>query len=202
VRAPSTARPARALLRAALAWTLAAGPPAGTAAAADDNRLLEYEVKATYLYKFAPFVQWPSSAFDSPSSPLQLCVAATEAVGDVVERAAAGQSAGEHPVAVRRVPAAARVSGCHILYLAGTRAASTAAALDAVRGTPVLTVTDGAGERDPHGVVNFVIRENRVRFQIDNQEAAENSLLISSKLLSLADYVWPRLEAAPAGAGR
>lgn len=48
----------------------------------------------------------------------------------------------------------------------------------------MLTVTDqaeGAG-----GIVNFVLRENRVRFTIDPRAAAENGLAISSKLLSLA----------------
>ena len=42
---------------------------AGHPAAAQD-RTLEYSVKATYLYKFIPFIAWPVNAFASPASSL------------------------------------------------------------------------------------------------------------------------------------
>jgi hypothetical protein len=42
------------------------------------------------------------------------------------------------------------------------------------------------------GIVNFVIVDDRVRFEIDDAEAARRGLRISSKLLSLAVSVKPR----------
>ncbi|MGH6971763.1 MAG: YfiR family protein, partial [Caulobacteraceae bacterium] len=35
---------------------------------------LEYAVKATFLYKFGPFVAWPTATFASPRSPFAVCV--------------------------------------------------------------------------------------------------------------------------------
>jgi hypothetical protein len=61
-----------------------------------------------------------------------------------------------------------------------------AQALDAVRGAPVLSVTDGAKSADAKGIVHFVVLENRVRFEIDVQAASASGLKISSKLLDLA----------------
>ncbi len=62
-----------------------------------------------------------------------------------------------------------------------------------MKGAPILTVTDssmrGPGSK---GVIDFVIKDNRVRFDIDDQAAAKNGLNISSKLLSLAVAVRPR----------
>ena len=55
-----------------------------------------------------------------------------------------------------------------------------------MRGSPVLTVTDAATDAGAHGIVNFVIEGNRVRFEIDLNAAAENHLMISSKPLDLA----------------
>jgi hypothetical protein len=52
-------------------------------------------------------------------------------------------------------------------------------------------VTDG--ERDAKGMLNFVIADNRVRFEIDDKTAADSGFVISSKLLSLASHVRPRL---------
>jgi YfiR/HmsC-like len=50
----------------------------------------------------------------------------------------------------------------------------------------VLTVTDGAADPDNRGIINFVISDGRVRFEIDNLAAEASRLTISSKLLSLA----------------
>jgi protein-L-isoaspartate O-methyltransferase len=154
---------------------------------------LEYAVKATFLYKFAAFVDWPADAFASPTSPINLCVALYDPFGSLLDQAAAGQRVGERPIVVRRLTTIDPRSGCHILYIgAGAGVEAVAEALAVVHGTPVLTVTDS--ERDPRatGVINFLIENNRVRFEIDDGAAAANGLTISSKLLSLAVFVKPR----------
>jgi hypothetical protein len=154
---------------------------------------LEYAVKATFLYKFAAFVEWPPAAFASPTTPIDLCVALYDPFGGLLEQAAAGQRVGERPIVVRRLAASEPMSDCHILYLgAGAGMEAVAEALATVRGTPVLTVTDAARDPRATGIINFVIENNRVRFEIDDRAAAENGLAISSKLLSLAVFVRPR----------
>ena len=164
------------------------GTPAANAA---EDGALEYAVKATYLYKFIPFVEWPPSAA-APSSSVHLCVLGNDPVGDMVDRAAAGLRVDDRTIVVRHLRAIDRHSGCHILYVTGSETQSVAQALASVRGTPVLTVTDAAQEQRVKGIINFVVRDDRVRFEIDNEAAAENGLVISSKLLSLAVYVRPR----------
>jgi hypothetical protein len=163
------------------------GPPAQA-----DNNPLEYAVKATYLYKFPPFVEWPDEDLDSPSRAFDLCVVGDDPFGNILDRAVRGQQIGGRPIELRRLRTASRDSRCHLMYIAGSAAQSVAEALDAVRGTPVLTVTDAAQDPGAKGIVHFVIRENRVRFEIDDRAAAENGLLISSKVLSLAVSVRPR----------
>lgn len=157
-------------------------------APASAQESLETAVKATYLYKLAPFVEWPS-AFSGPDDPLAICVVGDDPFGAVLDRAVAGQHVGPHPIALRRIAVIHGREGCAMMFLAGSRAQSVAQALRVVRGEPVLTVTDGDG---PHGMVDFVLVEGRVRFRIDDQAAAESGLRISSKLLGLAVSVTPR----------
>jgi hypothetical protein len=106
-----------------------------------------------------------------------------------LDQAIAGQRIGMRPIAIRRHQTAARDSGCHIMFLAGSPAQSIAEAIAAVRGTPVLTVTDAMANGGARGIIEFVIENNRVRFNIDDQAAAANGLVISSQLLNLARNV-------------
>lgn len=147
---------------------------------------LEVPVKATYLYKFAPFVEWGQGTFDSPASPLSLCVAGEDPFGAILDQAVAGKRFGQRPMVVRRMGVVSRGSKCHILYVAGSKAQPVAEGLKLVRGEPMLTVTDAARRGSDKGVIHFVVSGNRVRFEIDTAAAAVNGLSISSKLLSLA----------------
>jgi N-acetylglucosamine-6-phosphate deacetylase len=86
---------------------------------------------------------------------------------------------------VRRIDALTPAAACQIAFISHLAPQNVHAVLDAVRGTPVLTVTDStaAGEG---GIVQFVIRDGRVAFEVDTAAAARNHLTISSKLLQLA----------------
>jgi len=174
----------RTLLARLATVLLFAIPGAGHAQVA-----LEYAIKATYLYKFAPFVEWPPTSFESPTAALNICIVGADPFGATLDQAAAGQRAAEHPIAIRRL--ASPAAGCQIMFVAGP-ADVIAPVLDAIRGTPVLTVTDAPSGASTHGIINFVVEANHVRFDIDDEAAARNGLVISSKLLRLARAVRQR----------
>ena len=177
-----------ASLPALLAAMLALAATLGTAFA--DTGTLADAVKATYLYKFEPFIEWPQTAFTSPTSPFVLCVLGDDAFAAVLENAVRGERVGQRGFTVRRLAGTTDTAGCQVLYVTAGEEAHAAAALDAARGAPVLTVTNAAD--GAKGIINFVLRDNRIRFEIDDAAAARNGLVISSKLLSLAVSVKPR----------
>jgi hypothetical protein len=152
----------------------------------DQPPSLAQEVKAAYLDKLGAFVEWPAAAFAAPAEPARLCVAGDDPFGDLLVQAVHGQRIASHPILVVRLDRVERGSACHILFAAGSPRQSVADVLEKVRGTPTLTVTDSAADPAARGMVNFVLRSNRVRFEIDEASAAQSGLSISSKLLSLA----------------
>jgi hypothetical protein len=185
----------RGMLRRRLlgaAGLLLAGAAALPALGQAAGNPLERAVKATYLYKFGPFVTWPQTVFASSDSPVNLCVAGEDPFGRILEEAVASQTINGRPILLRRLPRVDRHSGCHILFASGSPAQSASEALSAVRGTPVLTFTDAARGTVAKGIIHFVVQDNRVRFEIDEYAAAENGIAISSRVLSLAISVRPR----------
>lgn len=185
--------PGRAPLRVCYAsawWTVAwLMLFASMQAAWPQGASLEYAVKATYLHKFAPFVEWPNAAAEFPDGNFIVCVVGTDPLGALLDRAVTGQQVAGHPIEIRRLARVTGNPGCAVMFVAGSDAQPVSAALVAVRGMPVLTVTDGATDPATKGIINFVLQDDRVRFEIDNSAAAANGLTISSKLLSLAVHV-------------
>jgi len=143
---------------------------------------LEAAVKASYLYKFAPFVQWPSAAFDSTTAPLVICIGGQDPFGSALDEAVRGQRVNGHPIVVRHLTAVHAGSACHILFVSGDNAEEM---LRAVAGEPVLTVTDRS-RGVTGGIIQFVTTAGRVRFMVDLGTAQNSGIAISSKLLGLA----------------
>lgn len=166
-------------------------PAAGICAEADS---LEYTVKAAYLTKFGIYVEWPGTAFASPTAPLNVCVVGDDPFGALLDTAADAQRVDGHPIAVRRLKTVTRETGCHVLYIAASEAPRLAQIVDALRGSAVLTVSDARNGANATPVISFVVKDNRVRFNVDEEAAAQNGLSISSKLLGLALTVKPRAD--------
>lgn len=171
---------AAAALLCGLALSLVSrGWPANAQEAAGQS-LLEREVKATYLYKLAPFISWPAP----PALPaFTICVVGRDPFGGLLDRAVADQKAEGRPIVVRRLASADPGTECQIAYLGGSVRQSVADAEAAYRGHPVLTVTDRASDR---GIVDLEYVAGHVRFRIDLHQAAASGLSVSSKLLALA----------------
>jgi hypothetical protein len=157
---------------------------------AEAQDTLEYPIKAAFLVRFADYVDWPAAAFASPSAPLVVCVVGEDPLGASLDKVAGNGQAHGRPIAIKRLKAAKGDSGCHIAFIAMADAARLGQQLEALHGAPVLTVTDV--KSGASGIVNFVIKEERVRFDIDDEAAMQNGLTISSKLLALALNVRPR----------
>ncbi|MEO6339837.1 MAG: YfiR family protein [Caulobacteraceae bacterium] len=153
--------------------------------ASADSGSLEYAVKANYLYKFAPFVEWPDRAFPSATSPFNICVVGLDPFGKGLDDAVQGQRVGDRPISVHRAAVAEPGMNCQILFASKSTAQSAADTMRAVAGEPVLTVTDQS-RGVSGGMIQFVMREGRVKFEIDAAAAEASGLQISSKLLGLA----------------
>lgn len=145
-------------------------------------------VKAAFLSKFGSYVGWPAPA---GGGPIYLCVIGSDPFGRLIEDAVRGQQAGGRPLHLRRFSSAEGTAGCHIAFVQGNSAAATGGLLAALKGKPILTVTDSrAGGQQ--GMVHFVIHQGRVRFHIDHADASQSRLSLSSRLLSLAVSVRQR----------
>lgn len=166
---------------------LAAG--VSTAAAAQPLVSGEDSVKAAFLYNFAKFVEWPAGIFPGPREPVAFCFVGESAIGDELAQAAGGKTIQGRPVTVERSAPLDGLERCQILFVGSSERARFGEILAAVGRRPVLTVGDDEEFRQAGGIINFVLRRNRVHFQIDRGAAERAGLRISSRLLELAEVV-------------
>lgn len=103
------------LVPATLVAIVVVALPLARVSATEDSSL-EYAVKATYLPKFARYVDWPIAAFASPTSALTLCAVGDDPVVATLDAMLSGQRVDGRELVVRRLKSVGRDSGCRILY--------------------------------------------------------------------------------------
>lgn len=158
-----------------------------TAAAAE--RELEYQIKAAYLYKFAGHIEWPSNTFTDAAMPLTIGVLAADELAAELGRLKRGRLVNDRPVQVRVLKAGEPLQGVQLLFVGQLDERQLRRTLDAIQTQAVLAVTELPGALDAGSMINFVLLDKRVRFEISLAHAERSGLKVSAKLLAVAQRV-------------
>jgi hypothetical protein len=146
---------------------------------AQSPTLSEYQVKAAFLYNFAKFVEWPPGSFSDASSPLRICVLGQDPFGQELRGITNEKIVNGHKLEVVQLVDLQLASTCHILFIAVSEKAQLKRILESLRGAFALTVGDSKGFAELGGIINFVLEDNRVQFEVnraqDQLQAAECS---------------------------
>jgi hypothetical protein len=148
----------------------------------------EYQIKAAFLYNFAKFVEWPTQAFAGPTSPITIGVLGKNVFGGDLEKTIRDKVINGHPLQFKEFHSVTEVTNCQILFISPLEKNHLPEILDGLQGASVLTVSETDHFTDAGGMINFVIEDNKIHFQINNEAAKKARLTISSKLLSLAAH--------------
>jgi hypothetical protein len=152
--------------------------------AARADELPEYRLKAAFIYNFAIYTEWPAEL----GRTLTVCIDGPDPFGKDID-ALQGKAAGGRSIAVLRKAAGDSLAGCQIVYIAPAAIASLPRVLEAVRGSPVLTVADSPGSARLGVALNMAVAANRITFEANLAAARGAGLNLSSKLLHLATEV-------------
>ncbi|MBV8036132.1 MAG: YfiR family protein [Pelomonas sp.] len=155
------------------------------ASRANGEASTEYQIKAAFVCKFGNYVEWPAEALGRSGEPFRIGVLGDEAVLEVLRRTAAAASVAGRPVEMLPLSRADLPDGLHAIYITRSVTAQAASALAAARGRPILTITELDQGRTA-GMINFVIVDDKVRFDIQLPAAAQSGLKISARLLGVA----------------
>ncbi len=156
-----------------------------TTAYAQDRKPGEYQIKATFLYNFLKFVDWPK---DTHTGDISICILGEDPFGDALDFIEGETLDSKTPV-IRHLKRLHHLERCQVIFISRSEQEYVEDILKAVRGLNILTVGDTGGFAQKGVIINFYIEENKVRFEINLNALMRSSLQISSKVMKLARIV-------------
>jgi hypothetical protein len=166
--------------------------------AQDTSGSSEYLIKAGFIYNFANLVQWPSSSFAQSDSPIVIVILGEDHFGSTLDHVLDGKKINSRPFVIKRARSISELQRelgpqkeCHILYVSSSEMPHLAEAIQALKGVPALTIGETPGFARNGGIINLILEDNKVRFEVNVKAAKDADLNISSRLLALARIVQP-----------
>jgi hypothetical protein len=162
---------------------------AETGLLAQQSKPNEYQVKATYLYNFGRFVQWPPNAMAAKGESFSICVLGQDPFGPSLDSTLTGEMLDGKPLAVKRISTPRDAGECRILFISSTEANHLKEILETLDEASILTVSDMPSFSRRGGMIQFVLEGNKIRFEINLTKAESAKLTLSSELLKVATTV-------------
>ena len=171
---------------------------------ADPAASREYQVKAAFLYNFLMFVDWPQGKMADGNEPIIIGIIGDDQFEDAFEPVK-NKLVNNRKVIVKRFKPFEElkksdkagqdqeieaIRKCHLLYICRSEETSLKEILNLIKGYSVLTVASMENfVESGGGIINFVMEEDKVRFEINLTTAKQAKLQIRSQLLRLAKRV-------------
>jgi hypothetical protein len=147
------------------------------------------QVKAAFLFNFAKFIEWPPGIFANDQAPIILGFPERDPLAAALETLQ-GKVVHGRRLEIRRCRGPEDLRKCQIFFASASERAELPQILGSLRNSPVLTVTDEVDNfAKLGGIINLIIVDDKIHFEICVDNARQSGLIISSQLLKLAKLV-------------
>lgn len=143
------------------------------------------KIQATFIYNFTRLVSWPASY---QSGDFVIGVLGNTTLLSELKTLSQSKKAGNQTIVVKQFSDIASIEKCHILIVPSSQSKRIAEVSSLVKskGFATLVVSDNANGIKNGSMVNFVVKEDRQRFELSESKAKDAGLSLGTEILRLA----------------
>lgn len=138
---------------------------------------------ALYLYNFTKYIDWPE---EHKRGEFVIGVVGSNQVFNELMQLAQGKPVGNQSISVKSFRNVDEVTTAHILFLSETHSRRVDQALSKLGQSAPLIVTQQEGATLQGSAINFVIRDETMKFELKKSNAQRFGLRVHSRLDNLA----------------
>lgn len=142
------------------------------------------KLKASYIYNFTKYINWPDKYKEGN---FVIGVLGTSTFYNDLTALLSTKTVGNQKFEIKSFTSAETVSGiCHILFVPTENSGMLPDILKKMKGKSTLIVTEKPGLAKQGAAINFIVENNKQKFELNKSNIEKYSLKVSSTLTSLA----------------
>lgn len=143
---------------------------------------INYKVHSMYMYHFTRYLDWPEN---KKSEDFVIGVFGNSPIVSELEAIAISKKAGNQTIVIKKFNSVDDLAVCHILFVSSGKSGEIEKILTATNNKPILLVSEKTGLGKKGTGVNFVIIDDKLKFEINKSSIESHGLKVSVDLLKL-----------------
>lgn len=146
-------------------------------------------MKGLYIHNIIKYVEWPDELKLPVTDGISVCVLGEEKV-KTITNALPQKPIRNRAVTVVNFSKGGNPKDCQVLFISNSENWRVKSVLAAMASDPILTIGDDKDFAKTGGMVQFLVEDDRLAFEINFATAQKAGLHVSSQLLQLARKVY------------
>ena len=143
----------------------------------------EYKLHSVYVYGFTRYVEWPA---DYNSGDFEIFVLGDSPIIERLKEMAGSKKVGERSIKITKINSPAEIKKCNILFIPASQSAQFANVLAKTATQSILVITEEPGLGVKGSDINFITKDGKLAFELNQNAASNHNLKISNALMGMA----------------
>lgn len=144
------------------------------------------KMKVTFLYSFTKYIEWPPGYKEGN---FVIGVLGNTPLFSELNNMAASKMMGSQKIEIKMFSSTSSISRCHVLFVPQENQGSFQDVINKVKGQSTLLITEKAGLAKQGAAINFVVADNKQKFELNKSNVEKYDLKVSSSLSKVAIVV-------------
>lgn len=140
------------------------------------------KMQAAFIYNFTMLINWPPSY---QSGDFVIAVMGNGPIHQELEVMAKQKKAGNQNIVIKKVQSASEIGTAQMIYMSNDQKAKIGEVIAKTASNATLVVTEWDGAAGLGATINFVLVDQRLRFELNESKASSKGLKLAANLIKL-----------------
>lgn len=147
----------------------------------------ENEIRVAFLFKTLQYIKWNTLLKDE-NSPIVICTNAPDPLLQIMKSLDGRKTVGR-TIVIKPTPEFSPDDRCSVAYIREKTLNNFRSRIVSLKQSPVVTVNDDPDYSEAGGVINYLLKNNRIVIGINIDIATEKNIQFSAKFLRITEII-------------
>jgi len=142
-----------------------------------------YKLHPLYIFSFTRYIQWPESY---NQGDFEIDVLGDSPIIEELNKMAQAKKVGDRVIKVVKINSVSDIKKCNMLYIPSSKSGQLAEIMAKVGTQSILVISEDPGLAAKGSNINFVMKDGKLAFELNQAAIAKQNMKVSNKLTRLA----------------
>lgn len=142
-----------------------------------------YKLHSVFIYSFTRYIQWPEAY---AQGDFEILVLGDCPILEELKTMAQTKKVGDRKIKVEKINSPGEIKKCNILYVPAAKSAALSQIITKIAAQSILIITEEPGLGAKGSNINFIIKDGKLAFELNQTSVGKQNLRVSNELSRLA----------------